>query len=575
MASLRARSPFIGILSVVLIAGSIAGCAAATPAGSGDPAAGVSADDGGDAGRASPDATDEVAVTPDVAPVDDAPADAALLDVSSLDVSSLDVAMLDEPSSDASTSDVGLTADATTPDEADAASPDATPADATPPTFAISTSPLSLHPTFSPTIHDYYVRCATGINDVTITLSGPSQASLDVHLSEDQVTMVEDQGGDESQVYWIRCLPHDFPTIIVTPHPAAGTPTPGWYFVSNASVAPGESSFAIVVDGNGTPVWYHRSTAGSVIDIELLSKNTIAYSPYVTYGHDDAFQTFELNPWHTDVVQGVDMLVDPHDLRVLPNGDRLLLGAPIVDGIDLTGLEDYGPDATIVDCALQEIDASGAVVWQWLATDHVDAAKESTAPSGGQSLVDTFHCNSIDVDELGNLLVSARQMDAVFYIEKASGKILWKLGGTPYSKDGARLLQVANDPQVAFYRQHDARFRPNGSISLFDDHGVGTGPARGIEYALDLESGTATPTWQYKGPTISLFMGSFRRYDDGMNVIGWGAPASGSLVLTEVDDAGNDLLDLSFGPGDATYRATKVPLDALDIDLLRTTAGMP
>jgi hypothetical protein len=43
---------------------------------------------------------------------------------------------------------------------------------------------------------------------------------------------------------------------------------------------------------------------------------------------------------------------------------------------------------------------------------------------------DPFHCNSIDVEPAtGNLLVSGRHMDSIFYIERSTGKILWKMGG--------------------------------------------------------------------------------------------------------------------------------------------------
>jgi hypothetical protein len=54
-------------------------------------------------------------------------------------------------------------------------------------------------------------------------------------------------------------------------------------------------------------------------------------------------------------------------------------------------------------------------------------------------------------------------------------------------------------------------------------------------------------------------------------VIAWGL--SSTLALTEVNDGGQDLLDVSFDKGNSSYRAVKVPLTALDIAMLRVSAG--
>jgi hypothetical protein len=55
---------------------------------------------------------------------------------------------------------------------------------------------------------------------------------------------------------------------------------------------------------------------------------------------------------------------------------------------------------------------------------------------------------------------------SVYYVDRTTGTVLWKLGGTPYNKDGATYIEVTGDPQTTFRMQHDARFLPNGDISL-------------------------------------------------------------------------------------------------------------
>ena len=247
-------------------------------------------------------------------------------------------------------------------------------------------------------------------------------------------------------------------------------------------------------------------------------------------------------------------------------------------------------------------------MWTWTCSDHLDPVADcvwpavalgATAPDGGV-VVDTFHCNSIDVDPAnGNLLVSARQMDSVFYIDKSTGTVLWKMGGAAYTKDGATYIPVA-DP---FFEQHDARLQPgwkatcsggSGQISVFDDETGLPGPARAVIYDVEVvyaDGGTtgdcetaedaganrATVAWQRQGPISADALGSFRILADGSRVIGWGIGGTNHPIFTEVDVEGHDLLDfdLDYLGGNASYRAIKVPLTAFDLEALRSTAGLP
>lgn len=463
--------------------------------------------------------------------------------------------------------------------------------------LSLAVSPLDLYPAFSPDVHDYVVRCIAGDNALslafettpgaTLSVSTPAALlsnvdatqSLSITLSEDDPVVVETMGRGAPQQYWVRCLPHDFPTIQFTPHPDAGAPTPGWYLTGNATAATGETGFAMILDSRGTPVWYERGGTSGVMNVDRLPDGTMSFiSALGAFGSDPnaEYVIQKLEPWQTRYVQAANYPIDEHELQVLPNGDVLLFSYPFVQGFDLTGLASYGPNSILADCTILEIDPSGDVVWSWRASDHIDAVKESASPSqstiDGLDVIDAFHLNSIDVDASGNLLVSARDLNAVWYIDKSSSKIVWKMGGKPYSKDGAQLIQVVGDPEITFNSQHDARFQPNGDVSLFDDHSVKPGGARGVEYALDFTKGTATFVQQFPATAASTAMGSFRRYSDGFIVVDWGLAPTNPAAFTEFDEQGNDLLDVSFG-GDSTYRTVKVPVETFDANVLRVTAG--
>jgi hypothetical protein len=494
---------------------------------------------------------------------------------------------------------------------------------------ADASPPLALIPPFSPGVHDYYVRCGAGTNALTVSMTAsegstsllaqpvpsPSlpQQTLPVSLDENQALVAAATNDTATVEYWVRCLPNDFPQLQWTPHANAGTPPPGYYLVGTA-LPTTSGCYAMVLDGNGVPVWYFKAQPVHdycVFDVDSVVNGSISFDAIAD--SPAQFELHQLAPLATTSLAPTGLNVDLHELRALPNGDYLVISSPEQPGVNLTGMQVPLPDGgvetpigpqTILACNLVEFRPDGTVVWSWSATDHFDAVADSVAPvlttagPTGNPVIDPFHCNSIDVDPgSGNLLVSAREMSSIFMIEKSTGRVLWKMGGATASKDGATYVAVA-DP---FSLEHDARLQPDwsptcnggsGHISLYDDESNTTQPARAVVYDVVVgggdagtgecgdagapdggSPGTATVAWQYRGTTPSLAMGSFRITPDGSRVIGWGLiPGAG---FTEVDGSGHDLLDFGFSDGNTTYRAIKVPPGAFDLEVLRRTAGLP
>jgi hypothetical protein len=370
----------------------------------------------------------------------------------------------------------------------------------------------------------------------------------------------------------------------MVPHPAVGAPTPGWYLVGN-NVTSNGVQYMMILDAHGTPVWYRKGNP-DVVDFSPAGRGTVSWMPNVIgqafstnpAGRHDVY-SLTTNTVHS--VSAVGTPVDLHELQFLPNGDHLVLSYPLKRGVDLTGLPitpPAGPNSTIADCVVQQVNPQGQLVWQWTASDHIDPVTESTNPTtttvGTETVYDVFHCNSIDPNPNGNVLVSSRHMSSVFEVRRSDGKVLWKMGGAPTSKDGAAIIAIQNDPQGGFRLQHDARYMPNGDISLYDNEK--TLPSRAVEYAPDFTTNTAQLVFSYTTPdnVPSCCMGSFRRYPDGHSVIGWGYTLTSPRAMTELDAAGQSVLDLVFVQGNATYRATKVPPIYFDINTMRATAGL-
>lgn len=464
----------------------------------------------------------------------------------------------------------------------------------------IVTSPLTLTPAFDPTITDYVVRCQAGTNvlDATLfavggTISAQRSRGASVNIQEDlvenealvilapaprslgknqraQPEVIDESGRVQ---YWIRCLPHDFPQLNVT---KPGNPSPGWVLTGNINVGGAAGVYAMVLDTNGTPVWYRNLPAPGVADVNLLPDGTIAWNR-LGLDPNGAFSDFNFRTQAIRSLAAPIPYTDFHELEPMSNGDLMMLSTDLRSGVDLTSLG-LGSSATIQDCLLEEVSPSGRLVWQWRAGDHISPS-QSLHPfpvQGAPSVYDIYHCNSIDTDAAsGSVLLSIRHTDAVYLINRASGAVIWKMGGNAQS-DGALRLTITHDPQGQFHLQHDARFQPDGNISLYDDQSLFPLAARGAVYHINTSTKSASLVWSFQSPDgrNSAATGSFRRLDNGNdNVIGWGFMPN--TLFTEVDSAGRVLLNVTFPVGQLAYRVDKVPYAALDHQLLRKTAGLP
>jgi Arylsulfotransferase (ASST) len=354
----------------------------------------------------------------------------------------------------------------------------------------------------------------------------------------------------------------------------------------------------MVLDSHGVPVWYLRlPLQTSAWNVESFDGG-ISFVPFSAASR--GYEVHRLSPPRTTTIQPRGWPIDPHDMRPLANGHFLVLSDRVQTGVDLTGFhargsdggsESFGADSSILPCDILEVDTAGKVWWTWISTDHLDPVKDTTLQvlyrgPDGVPTPDPFHCNSIDVDTAnGNILVSARQMDSIFYIDRASGNILWKMGGVDYTKDGAAYVPLSSAD--SFHRQHDARLQGGwsttcgGQVSVFDDESGAGSASRAAVYDVSLggaESCRGQPSarlsWQWAGNKASYAMGSFRITSDGSRVIGWGTDGIPGLVFTEVDEAGDRLLDLYFTDDSASFRAVKVPLDAMDLNAMRHTSGL-
>ncbi len=320
---------------------------------------------------------------------------------------------------------------------------------------------------------------------------------------------------------------------------------------------------AVITDARGELIWQRHAPGRLMAGLRPIS---FAGGPAISWWEgtitpgglgdgefvivDDRYQ--ELARFRT-VVHPSDI----HELRITPDGSAYVFATQILsrDG------------RLLEDALVQEVEIStGRLLWEWRASDHI-APVESDVPPPKTGAWDYLHLNSIDIGPSGDLLVSARHTSTLYLVSRATGRILWRLGG---ARSDFRI-----DPSAVFRAQHDARLHPDGIVSLFDnatrDPADRSAPSRGMVLRIDLPARTATLVRDFPAPLdrrprigdllrgglwparpiVSSSQGSLTLTDDGRATIGWGS----SDLVTGYDPQGRVVFEAALPPGFSSYRA--------------------
>jgi arylsulfotransferase ASST len=240
---------------------------------------------------------------------------------------------------------------------------------------------------------------------------------------------------------------------------------------------------------------------------------------------------------------GYDM--DLHELRLDRGRDALFtIYRPVL--IHAPGTP-AGTLTSAIDAIVQQVDvATGLVVWEWHALGHIPL-RESYATTRNSAAYDAFHINSIQPMPGGRVLLSARNTSAVYAVDRATGRIAWRLGG---KASDFRLGRGAR-----FWFQHDVQWHRGDRISMFDDE---AGPpqkapaSRGLVLRLDRRRRTATVARSLRRApdTSAQSEGSTQLQPGGRVFVGFGS----TPFFSEFAASGRLLFDAQLPDGDGSYR---------------------
>lgn len=256
----------------------------------------------------------------------------------------------------------------------------------------------------------------------------------------------------------------------------------------------------------------------------------------------------------TRIRMGNDVQADIHDLHLTPDGTALMMAYQPIE-CDAVVLADCEPGATILDGVIQEVDvATGAVLFEWHATDHIPLSASYQDPTDDP--FDYIHLNSLDLDEDGNILVSARNTSALYKLDRVSGDVMFEFGGR--NDDFTRELGQGVTDDVATTGPdypHDFRPRGDGTYSYFDNGVQRDGQSRGVVVTLDPDAGVATviASLAHEPELGAPTQGRMQELPDGGNLVSWG----GLGVMTEFDAGGTPRFETRFGLDGSSYRQVR------------------
>lgn len=319
----------------------------------------------------------------------------------------------------------------------------------------------------------------------------------------------------------------------------------------------------VIFDPRGNLVWTDDSF-GVVTDFKVQSYKGKDYLTFWSgtdgvkyrYGRgtyymlDQSYAVFR-----TIHAVGEGLMGDLHDFKITDE-ETALMTVYLNTPADLSPIG--GPTAGwILDSVIQEVDIeTGALLFEWRASKHVDirdsmlnfALESKSAGRDPQTSFDFFHINSVDKDENGNYVVSARHMHSIMCISAADpSKTLWVLGGTKNE-----FTDISDGHATDFMWQHHARMHANNTITIFDNarsesiEYVGE-YSRGLLLQIDTTAWTVELLREYADPKHryrAQSQGSAQLFDDGKILLGYGFLPN----LVEFAPDGRVLCDVRLAP---------------------------
>jgi len=210
--------------------------------------------------------------------------------------------------------------------------------------------------------------------------------------------------------------------------------------------------------------------------------------------------------WDGNVVWEHRDIDHHHDARRTASGGAIYLtvelvppelAAKVKGGNPMTGENGMWADVIV------EVDSSGKRVWEWHAIEHLDLERDII--TFNDSRAEWSHGNTVSEVSGNRVMFSFRNISTIGMIDKATGEIVWRLGGE------------------ALAQQHDPSLLPNGNVLVYDNGSHSAHHALPFSRVIEVDPATNNIVWEYfDNPAYNFFspyISGARRLPNGNTLI--------------------------------------------------------
>ena len=249
---------------------------------------------------------------------------------------------------------------------------------------------------------------------------------------------------------------------------------------------------------------------------------------------------------------------DGHDFIALDNGNYILIAYDDQPYAMDTIVSGGDPNAIIEGLIIQELDSNHNLIFEWKSWDHFHIT-DNIHLNLSSSNLPFIHANAIDIDFDGHFLISSRNLDEITKINRTTGDIIWRLGGSQNE------FNFIND--YPFTGQHSIQSLDSNRYLIFDNglySAQYTGTikiSRAVEYLIDTSQKTCEKVWEFVHPDslYSKNVSSVQRLQNGNTLINFGNLEDFNLgsIISEVDQNNQIVFQIEFANNVRLYRAKK------------------
>jgi len=307
-----------------------------------------------------------------------------------------------------------------------------------------------------------------------------------------------------------------------------------------------DPSSAVILDEDGEYVWWHQPSEDwkhifIPRVVPSLDGTGVIYEASTAWigTHDDAETIRELLhvAWDGAVLRRITIERAHHDFVELPDGTVSIIR---YHTLDVDGQQVEGD-------RIVEIHPDGTEVEVWTVWDHEEFDPEVEY---GPEDMGWSHMNALDYDPDEDVYyLGSRHLHTIYKIDRATGDVLWRLGGDRSDFD------TTLDPP--FSCQH--QFEVTGDhILVLDNSCPEVQVSRVTEMSLDTDAWTADEVWSYDPdpPIWSYGFGDVTRLPSDNTLITWSTAGRIDEVTPDGDVVWSLFEELGGGFGYTTWRRT-------------------